>query len=609
MANFAIHSRLFALVLWLCAPLSQVWAQDYQLTVDEKVIVVGDIHGDFATFTDLIKRAGLVDSELNWTAGKSHFVSVGDLIDRGPESRKIIDLFMRLEAQANTAGGAIHLVIGNHEHMNLISDLRYLNNKDYQDYLEDEDPTLRDTYLQQFINTAQTANNTVSTTDLQAQFTKLYPPGYFGHQKLFGLDGKYGKWLLSKPSALVINNTLFVHGGVSSELPLISLRQLNQQASDAIRRYVRVRKDLLTAMPFYLRHTAFENNERLAAVIQDQDAHIQRQYNTFVDIDKSYYFSGQSHYWYRGSALCHPIYEQQITERVLNHFGATRLVIGHTPTLSRTIESRMHGKVLSIDTGLFRDYYQGNAMLLALDGERIEQFDGKTWQPFTIDNHPHRHQYKQRNYTAWESALKQANVINSRSVTIGNSEYQQLQLEHQGETFYGLFNQKHSNNKSYRYDVAAYRVARAMALGIIPPTVIREVDGRKGALQLRIDKSFSEARRLKKGYMPSEDCVIAYQANLMTILDYLFYNLGRNQDNITYTGDWLMWLVDHSESFRPKSNAPKALREQTIAYSPQLQQRLSDLNFQQLKVETAGLLSDAQIKAVLKRRDWLLSRW
>ena len=41
-----------------------------------------------------------------WSGGKTHLVQMGDLIDRGPDSRKIMDLLMNLEQQARR-GGAV----------------------------------------------------------------------------------------------------------------------------------------------------------------------------------------------------------------------------------------------------------------------------------------------------------------------------------------------------------------------------------------------------------------------------------------------------------------------------------------------------------------------
>src|ERR1044071_6775839 len=90
----------------------------------ERVIAFGDVHGAYDDLIQLLRAAGVVDAELHWAAGTAHVVSTGDLIDRGPGSRQVLDLLMRLQPEAQSAGGMLHVVIGNHEAMNLLGDLR-----------------------------------------------------------------------------------------------------------------------------------------------------------------------------------------------------------------------------------------------------------------------------------------------------------------------------------------------------------------------------------------------------------------------------------------------------------------------------------------------------
>jgi len=94
------------------------------IVTDHPVWAFGDTHGAFSEFIKLIKRVGLVDENLDWSGGKAHLVSTGDVLDRGPNPRKIFDLMMKLENQAREAGGGFHLVLGNHETMILAGDLR-----------------------------------------------------------------------------------------------------------------------------------------------------------------------------------------------------------------------------------------------------------------------------------------------------------------------------------------------------------------------------------------------------------------------------------------------------------------------------------------------------
>ena len=90
----------------------------------ERTVAVGDVHGDFEQFVMVLESAGLLDGEGNWVGGRTHLVQTGDVLDRGPDSRKVMDLLMKLEKQAEAAGGRVHVLIGNHEAMNVYGDLR-----------------------------------------------------------------------------------------------------------------------------------------------------------------------------------------------------------------------------------------------------------------------------------------------------------------------------------------------------------------------------------------------------------------------------------------------------------------------------------------------------
>ena len=85
------------------------------------VFVVGDVHGQFEPFVKLLRHAGLVDEQMNWSGGHSRLVQMGDIFDRGPASRKVDDLLDRIQKQATQAQGEIIRLVGNHELEPLLS--------------------------------------------------------------------------------------------------------------------------------------------------------------------------------------------------------------------------------------------------------------------------------------------------------------------------------------------------------------------------------------------------------------------------------------------------------------------------------------------------------
>ena len=79
------------------------------------VYVIGDVHGHLIKLFDLLDGAGLIDDSHRWSGGNAHLWFMGDFFDRGPHGIGVVDLVMRLQIQAEEAGGQVRAVLGNHE--------------------------------------------------------------------------------------------------------------------------------------------------------------------------------------------------------------------------------------------------------------------------------------------------------------------------------------------------------------------------------------------------------------------------------------------------------------------------------------------------------------
>lgn len=73
-------------------------------TNEQRVFIVGDLHGEYDFFFNSLRKLG-------FEIGKDVLVCTGDLIDRGPNSAQILDLFMSTPN--------FYTVLGNHEDMAL----------------------------------------------------------------------------------------------------------------------------------------------------------------------------------------------------------------------------------------------------------------------------------------------------------------------------------------------------------------------------------------------------------------------------------------------------------------------------------------------------------
>ena len=104
-----VYQRLaaFTVVVYLgLATTPSAQKSPCEFTGIERIVAMGDVHGAYDQLLPILKDAGIVDQRLRWSGGRTHFVLVGDVLDRGPDSRKVLDLYMRLEREASSAGEA-----------------------------------------------------------------------------------------------------------------------------------------------------------------------------------------------------------------------------------------------------------------------------------------------------------------------------------------------------------------------------------------------------------------------------------------------------------------------------------------------------------------------
>jgi len=91
--------------------------------------------------------------------------------------------------------------------MNVLGDLRYVDAGEYAAFAAEEDAAERQRRRSEFL--ARQPGTT------EADFERLFPPGYFGHRRLLGPQGTYGRWLLALPVAIRIDDTAYMHAGPS----------------------------------------------------------------------------------------------------------------------------------------------------------------------------------------------------------------------------------------------------------------------------------------------------------------------------------------------------------------------------------------------------------
>jgi len=215
-------------------------ADQYRWSGVQRVVAISDPHGAYDAMVITLANAGVIDSELSWSGGESHLVITGDLMDRGADSRRIMDLVMRLEEEAIESGGMVHLTLGNHEVMNLAGDLRYVALGEFAAFADEESAEERDKWFERYREQAALKSIMVPNDEkLRAAFDEDRPPGFYAHRRAFGSEGKYGRWLLQKPLVVVINDVAYVHGGLPQMVADYNLENLNDEMQSQLRNYVR----------------------------------------------------------------------------------------------------------------------------------------------------------------------------------------------------------------------------------------------------------------------------------------------------------------------------------------------------------------------------------
>jgi hypothetical protein len=157
---------------------------------------------------------------------------------------------------------------------------------------------------------------------------------------------------------------------------------------------------------------------------------------------------------------------------------------------------------------------------------------------------------------------------------------------------------------SYKTEVAAYQIDRLLGLGMVPATVERLIDGKRGSLQLWVDVLMSEADRMSDKVSPPDALGWSCMTTDYALFDSLIDNADRHLNNLLITTDWEIALIDHSRSFRWSGELRNP--EKLMRFSTSRLEAITSLDADQISESVGKYLSAVQIKGLLKRRDLIL---
>ena len=155
---------------------------------------------------------------------------------------------------------------------------------------------------------------------------------------------------------------------------------------------------------------------------------------------------------------------------------------------------------------------------------------------------------------------------------------------------------------SYRFNIAAYRLAQLLEIHTVPMSVERNLDGKAAAVTWWIDDvKMNEKDRLTKKTMGPDPLRTSNQIQLMHIWDELIQNRDRNMGNILWTSDWTMWMIDHTRAFRLNKELLKP--GDLTRCDRGLLTRLKALTDASIEKAVGDSLLKGEREAVLERRD------
>jgi len=578
-------------------------AEDWRADNVARVVAIADVHGAYEAMVETLRNVDILDDDLAWTGGEAHLVIVGDLLDRGPRSRDALDLLMRLEDEALAAGGKVQVLIGNHESMNMIGDLRYVSKAEYSAFAEDETSEQRERWFNAWLR----RSGGTKKRQLE-QFDNQFPAGFFALREAFGPNGIYGRWLLEKNVVAVINDTAFVHGGLPPEVANFGLNDFNSKLKQDLKDYVNAVETLTEAailLPtdgFYDHYPIVKNYVpplRESREVLDALAAVKT-------LSESAVLSSDGPLWYRGNVACSEIIEEHRLRASLKAIGADRVVVGHTPTPTRKVLQRFDGRVIEVDTGMLNFYYKGSGNALVLEGGTLRVFNQSGSDGYEPLDHPRAVGSRATSLTAdrLQALLETGEIVSQEKdretgrtlVAVSDGKY----------TVSALFYKR--RGKGFYPDVAAYRLDRLLGLDMVPVTALRTVDGSEGSLQFVPKKTSDEEERSASGRGGSASCALQEQWAAMYLFDALIYNEGRSSERMVYEpGRWRLILIEHGRAFKSSKGRPRHLASAPIIVSEGWREALTALDDAVLTERFDDVLDQRRRSALGARRDRLLT--
>lgn len=466
----------------------------------------------FDHFLHGLQTQKIIDDNQIWQGGNTQVVALGDPLTRDSASAANLDVIKRLQDQARVAGGRLHILLGSPE-------------------------------LRRLVRATQQEPSNVSP------------------------DSLYGRWLLSLPTAIKIDRTIFTHGGLPPLVATLGLEGINRNALNALQATMT---------------------------------------NSSQTIEQRAALSTSGPIWYAGTDACHALIESQPLLDSLRALGADRVVSAATANAVHPVTNT------PISPATFRDRFGGRAITLSADDNhtsalritntKLELLGGTDlptrmpWSHSVLLVPPGDEADLEQALAAAELQLQREG--NSTNALIVNATITD------GREFRGLF--LPVNRREVDRAIATMRLDRWLGLHMVPVTVKHRLGRRRGYVQFSPGTWIDEATRAQLNLPRPSHCAAGHAYHLITAFDALIGAEPRSPRSLSYDpAHWRIRITDSHSAFSTRTSLPNYPSIPALPNS--FYQRLRALTSSQLQFLTNGLLSNDERAAILARRLLILN--
>ncbi len=353
-------------------------------TPSRRIIAVGDIHGAFNGVREILRKAEVIDQRDRWVAGDSILVQTGDFLDRGPGATKVAELLMALQKEAPEHGGEVIVLLGNHEILNLLGDLRDVTKYIFRNLVDGHSEKRLTVSCNGYASFYRRIydlrrEKAPKRRELVDQCLSEHQLGLVEYLEAIGPKGQIGRWLRKLPTVAKVDDIVFVHGGISPELASTDINKINREVQREIRSFDLTRKYLVEQgliLPTTGMAEVVSVSRQLAKATTGAPSlpPLSAEFLHVLQFEKWLVVRPDGPLWFRGYARWSEEEGEAHIPTILDQVQAEHLVVGHTPQPPFRIRERFDGQIFLIDTGMLTSFYKGHPSVLEIQDGMFTAF-------------------------------------------------------------------------------------------------------------------------------------------------------------------------------------------------------------------------------------------